>query len=177
MLAIVAVASIVFAQFEIEDFGLIRLITPMALPLLLPALAGVGAVTACENTARLALPDPARAAVARFIWAVSWTLLAFAAAGAAGLVNPETNLMAIARNLLVYVAIGLLTLRSGFPHLVWLPVLAYTITCMMFGYDRAQHDYYPWAVIMKNDVSSGQLLAILPMAAAALLVYALRFRR
>lgn len=177
VMAIVAPASLFFAQSEVEDFGLVRLFTPVSILLLLPALAGVGAAMACENTGRLALPDPVRAIFARAAWAICWTFIAQVAVGVAVLVYPETNWSAIARNVLLHVAIGLLVVRSGYPHLLWLPSLAYSITCIMFGYARAQHDYYWWAIVMKSSVTVSQMLAVCLLFTVSMLAYILRWRR
>jgi hypothetical protein len=170
--AAVASASLLLAQLEIEDFGLVRLVSPVAIPLLLPAIAGVGTAIACENTARLGLPDPVRAVIARAAWAMCWVGLSFAAAGAALIVNPEISLMAIARNLMIFVTMGLLMLSLGLPHLLWLPVLGYVIGCIMFGYDRAAHEYRWWAVVMEEPATAGQLLLAAVLATVSISVYA-----
>lgn len=169
----VTVASLFFAQLEIEEFGLVRLITPVAIPLLLPALAGAGVAAACVNLARVALPNPPRAIAARGAWALTWIAVGLGASGAAILANPGTNSPGVARNLCLYAALGLLTLWLGFPHLLWLPALTYTIACMMFGYDRMRHSYHWWAVVLKPEVTVGQLSVVLPWLATCVFLYAL----
>lgn len=173
IVAVTAVASLVFARSQVQNFGVLRLLLPTSVLLLLPALAGVGAAVACANEARLPLPDPPRAILARGVWVVTWTVAATLAANAATLSYPDAEWKSITRNTLLYTAIGLLMVRAGYPLLVWLPVLGYTIACMMFGYPATGPGYYWWAVVMKAGVTTRQALVVGAVFLACALGYVL----
>jgi hypothetical protein len=178
IMAVVAPTSLFLAQSEVQDFGLVRLISPVSVLLLMPALTGIAAAMACENTVSLALPDPMRAVLSRAAWAAGWTGVALATVCIAGATQGATSLMAITRNVLLFTAISLFTLRLGYPHLLWLPVMAYMIACMLFGYGRPSHEYYWWAAVMEADVRGGQLGASCLLFGVAMLVYVVPwFRR
>lgn len=160
VLASVAVVSLVFADVQAQNFGLVRLLTPVSVLLLLPTIAGVGAAIAGDNTARLPLPDPPRAVIARAGWVLSWVVLAIAAVNVGQSVGAGVDWLAVARNVTMATALGLFVVRLGFASLAWLPPLAYTIVCMMFGFPRGRPDYYWWAVIMERDVTTAQLYGV-----------------
>jgi hypothetical protein len=175
VVAVTAVASWVLAQTYVQNLGVIQLFAAISVMLLLPAVAGVAAATACYNEAGVPLPDPTRAAVARGLWALAWTALATAAALVGQLAGAEVTPAATVRNMLIYTGIGLIAVRAGFPQLVWLPVLTYTVACMMFGYPSGEPRYYWWAVVMEEAVSSSQLVWAAAWYAVALVGYVVRF--
>ena len=156
----VAPASVLFAQTTVQDFGLFRLFAPISVLMLLPAIAGVAAALACDNTARLPLPDPARAAVARVAWALTWTALAVVAVNLGQLAYTAASPSALTRNVLVYTAIGILVVRIGYPHLVSLPPLGYLLACITFGFPTDQPRYYWWAAPMDDRVTTGQAVGV-----------------
>ncbi|GAA3781060.1 hypothetical protein GCM10022225_81810 [Plantactinospora mayteni] len=170
---LVASASIFFARTTIEDFGLIRLLTPVSVMLLLPAIAAVGAAIGCVNAAQLPLPDPPRAVAARLTWAVGWAGLAILAANLGQFAGADAQWSAVTRNALLYLAVGLAMIRFGRAHLIWLPVVAYTVVCMVFGYPSGEPRYYWWAVVMQEHATVGQLVGVGCVFSVGLLTYLL----
>ncbi|MFY1674307.1 hypothetical protein ACN27G_30890 [Plantactinospora sp. WMMB334] len=173
VMILVASASTVLARTRIEDFGLIRLLTPVSVMLLLPAIAAVGAAVACVNGARLPLPDPPRAVAARLAWAVGWAGIATLAANLGQLAGTDVRWPAVTRNVLLYLAVGLAMTRFGRAHLIWLPVVAYTVVCMVFGYPSGELRYYWWAVVMREHATAGEVVAVGCLFAVGLLTYLL----
>ncbi|WP_191840563.1 hypothetical protein [Catellatospora chokoriensis] len=158
-MALTALSSWFLAQATIQDLGVVRFFAEVSVMLLLPAIGGVAAATACHNEAGLPLPDPARARVARFLWAIGWTAAATAAAEVGQLADAPTDPAATVRNMLIYTGIALLAVSSGFSHMAWLPVLGYTVVCMMFGFPPNEPRYYWWAPVMEADATLEQLAA------------------
>ncbi|GAB1640186.1 hypothetical protein [Krasilnikovia sp. MM14-A1259] len=176
-LVVVAVGSVLLSQVSFSDFGMVRLISPVSALLFLPVIAGTAAAIACDNTARLPLPDPPRAAAARGAWAAVWTLAAALATSSGILTGSTIGWAAVVRNVLLYNALGLIVARLGYPHLTWLPSLTYTMACILFGYPNHGIGYYWWAVVMADQVTAASVTGIGLLYAAAFLAYVAPIRR
>jgi hypothetical protein len=59
-------------------------------------------------------------------------------------------------NLMLQGTLAVAVVRIGYAHLAWLPPLAYTLACMMFGYAGDEPRYYWWAVIMQERTTDAQ---------------------
>lgn len=160
ILGLVAPASVVFSQVWVSDVGVARLAVPVSLLMLLPTAAGVAVAVAAHNTARLPLPDPPRAAASRAAWALTWTAAAVLTVNLGQLAGAQVGWEPVARNVLLHAALGLLTVRLGYPHLAWLPSLLYSLACMVFGHPQHGARYYWWAVVMETGTTSGQLITV-----------------
>ena len=169
----VALASLIFGRSVVENLGFIRLLAPVSVLLLLPAVAGVGAAIACDNTARLPLPDPVRARVCRAAWVLGWTLLAVLVVNIGGFDAEVASIAASSRNVLLYTGIGLFVVWLGYPGIAWLPPLGYTIACMLFGSSLRKIDYYWWAAVLKEQVTIAQAVTVGVIYAAAVLAFVL----
>ncbi|NJC82890.1 hypothetical protein [Planosporangium mesophilum] len=176
-LAVIAVGSLVLSQVSFSDFGMVRLISPMSALLLLPVIAGAAAAIACDNTARLPLPDPPGAKLARAVWAAAWTTAAGLATTAGILVGSPAGWGAIVRNLLIYNGLGLIVLALGYPHLTWLPALTYTMACMLFGYPNNGLGYYWWATVMTDQATTADVVCAGGIYLAAFASYVAPIRR
>ncbi|MEU8003934.1 hypothetical protein AB0B66_22485 [Catellatospora sp. NPDC049111] len=174
IVALTALASWALAQATIQDLGVVRFFAEVSVMLLLPAIGGVAAATACHNEAGLSLPDPAKAGAARLLWAICWTAAATAAAEVGQLADAPTDPLATVRNTLIYTGIALLAVSGGFPHMAWLPVLGYTVVCMMFGFPPNEPRYYWWAAVMAADATVSQLVAAGSWYGLALVGYVFR---
>lgn len=165
----VSLASLLFGDSTMESIAFVHFPTPVALLLVIPAIAGVGAATGCVNGARLPLPDPPRAVVARAVWALGCAALGFLAANAGQLSGAAADWAAVGRNVVVYFTLGLIAVVLGFPHLAWLPVLAYLLACMLFGLSFGG-EYYPWAAVMEAEATA-QWVVMGPLFGAVVLAY------
>ena len=76
VLAGVAGASLLLAQSDVSQIGPIKFLAPVSVLLMIPAVSGTAAAIAADNGARLPLPDPVRAKVARLFWLLMWTAIA-----------------------------------------------------------------------------------------------------
>lgn len=68
------------ADQSLQRFGFVTFFAPISVLLFVPTLAGIAAAIALHNEARLPLPNPPRARVARAAWLLTWTTLACGAA-------------------------------------------------------------------------------------------------
>jgi hypothetical protein len=173
MMMVATVGSVMLGQSTITELGTIRLANPLAILLMLPAVTGLSAAVACVNNARLPLPDPPRAAVARLIWVASWTVIATLAANTAQAIDANAGWLPVARNVLLYCAIGLATIQLGFPQFIWLPALGYTFVCMYFGYPQFGGDFYWWAVVTQSDTTTAQMATVSAIYISAAIFYVL----
>ncbi|MFI8087096.1 hypothetical protein ACIF9R_02120 [Streptomyces sp. NPDC086080] len=171
LLAMVALVSLCGSQVTVSGVGLFLFDSPVSLLLLLPALAGMGAAIATDNTARLPLPDPPRSVLARAGWVTAWTCLAVLAANVAQVTGPEVTWQPTARNVLLHTALSLVTLHYVHAHAVWLPSLALTLCSMLFGYRVGEPGHYWWAVIMDLEVTPTQWVVTGVLFTAAALAY------
>jgi len=64
------------ADQSLQRFGFVTFFAPISVLLFVPTLAGIAAAIALHNEARLPLPNPPRARVARAAWLLTWTTLA-----------------------------------------------------------------------------------------------------
>ncbi|WP_433531084.1 hypothetical protein ACQPYA_02890 [Micromonospora sp. CA-263727] len=156
---------------------MVRLISPLSALLLLPVIAGTAAAIACDNTAKLPLPDPPRVKLLRVLWAFGWTAVACLSSTAGVLAGSSTGYVPIVRNLLIFNGLGLIVLWLGFPHLTWLPSLTYTMACILFGYPNHGIDYYWWAVVMTDHATVGAVLSAGGIYLVALACYGASVRR
>ncbi len=76
------------------------------------------------------------------------------------------------RNVLLLSAVGLLTVGFGYPHLAWLPVMAFTAVSMYFGANRRGGHFW-WAVILEEQASVMHMVVVSTLFACAVLSYAL----
>lgn len=172
-MTLVALASLIFADTTVEGIGPFRFLVPVSTLLLLPAIAGVGAAVACASTHHLPLPDPARAHAARAAWAAAWTVLAALAANFGLLFSSDTSSQAVTRNVVIYMTLSLVMVSVRQSHLAWAPVFAYTIAAMLFGYasDADRYTYYWWAVVMRSEPTTAQLVISLLLFSIVLTLY------
>lgn len=173
VMMLVALASLMFADTIIDGIGPFRFWMPVSTLLLLPAIAGVSAAVACASTHHLPLPNPARAHAARAGWAVAWTALAALAASLGLLFSSGTSSQAVTRNVAIYMTLSLVMVSIGQSHLAWAPVFAYTIAAMLFGHgsNSGQYTYYWWAVVMRNESTTKQLVTSLLVLSIGLTLY------
>lgn len=150
-----AVASALFAHIWVHRFGAVILAAPVAVLLLIPAMAGTGVAVACANPTNAPLPDPPRAALARAAWISGWTIAATAAATAGLLAGPGVVAAPIIRNVVACSGLAVVMVALGRSTLAWLPPLSATILSAMFGApddpDRAEP--YWWAMMIAEDVT------------------------
>ncbi|MBI1757917.1 MAG: hypothetical protein HYR62_01590 [Actinobacteria bacterium] len=158
-IVLISLSSVLLAQVQVHELGVVRLLTPVPALLLLPAVAGTVVAIACENTAKLPLPDPPRAAFARAAWITSWTVLACVAVDAGRLAGAEVEWQASSRNVALHASLAIALLRLGLAHLAWVPTLGYMLVSMVFGFPNARPGYYWWALIMERHATLGHLIA------------------
>ncbi|MBB1261080.1 hypothetical protein [Streptomyces alkaliterrae] len=168
-----ALLSLLGAQLSVAGVANFLFESPVSLMLLLPALAGTAAATASDNTARLPLPDPARARGARACWVLAWTSLAVIAVNLGQATGAAVSWEAVARNVVIHTALGVLMVRFGHPHFVWAPPMGLTLICMLFGYPPSEPGYYWWAVIMREQVTAAHWSTATALFGFALLAYVL----
>ncbi|MGP4049972.1 hypothetical protein [Streptomyces sp. 2A115] len=119
-------------------------------------MAGIAVAVGSDNPARLPLPTPARFIGARLVWLIALALLAVATAGLGQLVGPAVPWEAGARNTLLHASLAVLTAAAGYASMSWLPPVALTLVCMLFGYPPSKPEYYWWAAIMEKQVTFSQ---------------------
>jgi hypothetical protein len=168
--ATAAAMSVLYAQATVSGFGGFRLAVPVPALLLVAVLAGNGAALACDNTARLPLPRPARAIASRGAWALGWTVLAAVAATAGRLVGSPADAGAVVRNVAVYSALGLVMVGLGFASLAWLPAVLLTLAAMVFGSVDGIHFAW-WAITMDATVTPRQAVAVAMLFVGSLATY------
>lgn len=172
VMTVVTVVTMLFPDARVPGVGFIQFSTPISIQLLLPAFAGLAAAIACDNTARLPLPDPIRAIASRAAWALGWTTLAVAAANIGQLFGTATDWRPVTRNVLIEAALALACVSLRYPTVAWLPVLVFTTGSMVFG-EKSQGGYYWWAVILEDEYTATQEILVGSMFGLAMLLYVL----
>ncbi|MEV0269764.1 hypothetical protein AB0H43_13370 [Hamadaea sp. NPDC050747] len=166
-LALIAVLSLLLGPASISRIGAFSFPVPIAALLLLPMFGGWASAIACRNNVGIPLPDPPVVKAMRACWSSAWVLAAIAATSVGLATSADLTSAAVVRNVLIYHAIALATLSLGYPDLLWLPCIVYSISCMLFGYPPHEPRYYWWAIVMDSQASTGQLVAAGILAAAA----------
>ncbi len=172
LLTLTGLASLVLASVRITHLGPLHFLSPPSALLLLPAVAGTAVGLACTNQVGLSLPDPARAKGARAAWLVAWCLGALAVANAGQLLGADVSGQAVARNVLLHASLAVLLVVLRFPALAWLPSMLLTMVVILFGGD-ANGAYY-WAVLLRSDITAGQVVTVSVLWSVIGLVHILR---
>jgi hypothetical protein len=153
-------AALAGESAALTGVGFIHFLEPIAVQLLIPAVAGCAiAVSATEMTTLPKLVSR-RWYFARAGWSIAWTFLGILATNAALITGAAVNPLAVARNTLIFTGLSLVA-GALFAGLSWLPGFVYLLTAMVFGYpvDGSQGDYYWWAVIMRAESDSAEIIA------------------
>lgn len=169
--------SLASANRVLSEIGPIRLMLPISPLLLLPALAAMGVGLACHSAVRMGLPDPSREKCSRFIWLTGWTVIAWAAVSSGQLLASAGAGPAIARNLLIFTALGVLAMVLGGPSATAVPVLVYLMMAMLFPHVSDGSRYGWWAAILTPSVTSDHMLVAGGAWAVAALAYICRLAR
>ena len=106
-----------------------------------------------------------------------WLILLLAAAtlapNAGQLGGSDIRADAVGRNVIAYAALAILVGRINV-QIAWVPLLTYTISCMLFGVSSSGSHIYWWAFVLQRETSAQQTAMVAVLAAVAFVSYVLR---
>ncbi|WP_157732468.1 hypothetical protein [Cellulomonas sp. PSBB021] len=170
------VASALCRSSIVERVGGQQLASPVALVLLIPAVAAVGVAVGCVSPS-FPRPNPVRARIARGAWALALIALAFVAcvAGPASGGTAGASTTAILRNVAVYAVLALAPLFVRMPTFAWLPPTVYALAAIQFG-SQVDGTVAVWAMVVDPSGTSTQLAVALTALSITVAGYAMSQR-